>query len=61
MSNHHGPEGVAPDELRCQALILANRGTIYREWQRYDRRCPRRANQTREGFGVDSRSDENSC
>lgn len=52
MSNHYAPEGVAPDELRCEALVRAKQGTFYREWERHDRRCPRRANQTRNGFAV---------
>jgi hypothetical protein len=51
MSNHHGPECVAPEELRCEALVKARSGYFY-EWSKYDHRCPKRANQGRLGRPV---------
>lgn len=52
MSNHHGPEGVAPDDERCEALAKGTGSQTYWEWTRYDHRCPRPANQTRQGRAV---------
>ena len=52
MSNHWGPEGCAPNELRCEALVKGTGKAYYWNWTRYDRRCSRKANQGREGFSV---------
>lgn len=52
MSNHFGPEGCAPDELRCEALVKGSNKNVYFEWTRYDRRCSRKANQSRAGLAV---------
>lgn len=47
MSNHHGPECVAPDYLRCEAQARANPGYFYR-WAEKDRRCSKKAYQFRD-------------
>ncbi len=52
MSNHFGPEGTAPDELRCEALVRGTGRALYWEWTRHDRRCARKANQCRQGISV---------
>lgn len=52
MSNHFGPEGCAPDDARCEALAKGTGRATYYEWTRNDRRCSRRANQTRQGIAV---------
>jgi hypothetical protein len=52
MSNHRGPEGCAPDELRCAALVKGVRSTWYYEWTRHDHQCPRLAQQSRDGVAV---------
>lgn len=46
MTRHSGPEGVAPDDERCEALVKGHLGWNF-EWMRHDHRCPRRANQMR--------------
>ena len=51
MSNHRGPEGTAPDDVRCEALVKARSGYFY-EWTKRDHRCPRRANQMRGQIAV---------
>lgn len=52
MSNHRGPEGCAPDDVRCEALAKGTGTQTYWEWTRHDHRCPRRAQQCREGVSV---------
>lgn len=52
VSNHFGPEGCAPDDQRCEALVRATGSQCYYEWTKHDRRCSRRANQCREGIAV---------
>ena len=39
VSRHDRPEYIAPDDIRCEALVKGHR-------------CPRRANQSREGRSV---------
>lgn len=50
MSNHDHPEGCAPDDQRCESLVKGTPG--YYRWTNFDRRCSRRANQSRDGFPV---------
>ena len=52
MSNQAGPENVAPDNQRCNALVKGTGKKRYFEWTRYDRRCSRKANQARDGVAV---------
>lgn len=51
MSNHYGPEGLAPDEVRCEALVRGHKGWNW-QWCKVDHRCPKRANQMRGAFSV---------
>lgn len=46
MTRHSGPEYVAPDDERCEALVKGQPSWNF-EWMRHDHRCPRRANQMR--------------
>lgn len=52
MSNHHGPENGAPDEQRCEAMVRGTGNARYFLWTRYDRRCSKRVNQSRDGLAV---------
>lgn len=52
MSNHYGPEGVAPDDIRCMATAKGTGTKTYWEWTRKDHQCPRPAQQCREGIAV---------
>jgi hypothetical protein len=51
MSKHSGPDFYVPDEEKCEAIVKGIRGYVF-EWQRIDHRCPRRANQGRNGHVV---------
>lgn len=42
----------APDDQRCEALAKPNPNAGPYVWQRFWRRCHRRANQSREGRSV---------
>ena len=46
MARHDRPEYVAPDEIRCEALVKGHKGWAY-EWAKHDHRCPRNSNQMR--------------
>jgi hypothetical protein len=51
MSRHSGPHYTAPDDERCEALVPGHPDYNWR-WMRVDHRCPRRANQGRDGHIV---------
>lgn len=51
MSYHSGPEYVAPDDLRCMALVKGQPSWVF-EWMKHDHRCPRKANQMRGQLAV---------
>lgn len=51
MSNHDHPECCPPDDQRCDAFVKGAEKPYYR-WMGHDRRCPRKAVQTREGAAV---------
>jgi len=51
MTNHKGPESIAPDDQRCEALVKGHLNYNF-QWMRFDHRCPKRANQMREGIAV---------
>lgn len=51
MSFHSGPEGVPPDDQRCEALVRGKSGLFY-EWTKHDHRCAKRANQSRGSLAV---------
>lgn len=51
MSNHRSPEGVAPDDVRCEALVKGHPGYHW-QWVQHDHRCPKRANQMRADVAV---------
>lgn len=51
MSFHSGPEGQAPDDQRCEALVKGHPSWFY-EWANADHRCPKRANQMRGDHAV---------
>lgn len=46
MTKHSGPESVAPDDQRCEALVKGKPNYTF-DWMKVDHRCPRRANQMR--------------
>lgn len=50
MSNNKGPEGCAPDDQRCEALVRAKRHGW--SWMKEDHRCPRRVSQARGPISV---------
>lgn len=43
-------EHIAPDDLRCDALVRSKRG--WPDWARVDHRCPRCAQQSRAAHSV---------
>lgn len=51
MSYHALPEYVAPDEIRCEALVRGQKGWAY-DWAKEDHRCPRKCNQMRGQYQV---------
>jgi len=46
MSRHSGPEYVAPDDIRCDAIVKGHPSYNW-DWLKIDHRCPRKANQMR--------------
>lgn len=46
MSRHSGPEFVAPNDIRCEAIVKGHPSWNW-QWCRVDHQCPRKANQMR--------------
>lgn len=46
MSNHTSAEYVAPDDIRCGALVKGQPTWVF-AWMKIDHQCPKRANQMR--------------
>lgn len=46
MTFQHAPEYVAPDDVRCEALVKGQPSYTF-EWMRHDHQCPRQSNQMR--------------
>jgi hypothetical protein len=44
-------EYTIPDDQRCEAMCPADRNT-WQIWRRFRRRCPRKAQQCRDGYAV---------
>jgi hypothetical protein len=51
VTNHRGPESVAPGDARCEALVKGKPYYVF-EWMKVDHRCPKRACQMRGPIAV---------